>query len=171
VFETLRNFAEIGIAIAGFSGITAAIGSRSLTSWSPAERMQMLSLLETAGLVVFFSLVPQVLNRVLESDLRLWIVSNGLYALTHVAHTFLAARRGRRLAREDPSSAASATRRYIPLMVGGVALIIVQLVVTAVGDLASLEFVYLLVLGWHACVAAIMFGSLILRAFERGAAE
>jgi len=62
-----------------------------------------------------------------------------------------------------------ATRWYAPLMRGGITLIVVQLVVTAVGDLGSLEFVYLLVLGWHACVSAIMFASLILRAFERGA--
>ena len=51
-------------------------------------------------------------------------------------------------------------------MLGGVALIVAQVVVTATGDLESLEFVYLLVLGWHACVSAIMFGSLILRAFD-----
>jgi len=51
-----------------------------------------------------------------------------------------------------------------------VALIAVQLVVTAVGDLESLEFAYLLVLSWHACVASIMFGSLILREFKRDAA-
>ena len=82
MFETLRNFAEIGIAIAGFSGITAAIGSRSFTSWSSAERMQLLSLLETAGLVVFFSLVPQVLHRILENDSLLWTLSNGLYAMS-----------------------------------------------------------------------------------------
>ena len=30
--------------------------------------------------------------------------------------------------------------------------------------------VYLVVLSWHACVAAIMFGVLILRAFEQDAA-
>lgn len=130
----------------------------------------MLSLLETAGLVVFFSLVPQVLHRVLESDQYLWTVSNGLYATTHVAHSFLAVHRGRSLALREPERAASETRRYSPLMWGGMALIAAQLVVTAVGDLEHLEFVYLLVLGWHACVAAIMFGVLILRAFERDAA-
>ena len=170
MFETLRNFAEIGIAIAGFSGITAAIGSRSLTSWSSAERMQMLSLLETAGLVVFFSLVPQVLHRVLESDQHLWTVSNGLYAMTHVGHCFLAANRGRSLALQQPAGVASETRRYFPLMWGGIALIAIQLIATAVGDLETLEFVYLIVLGWHTCVAAIMFGVLILRAFERDVA-
>lgn len=127
----------------------------------------MLSLLETAGLVVFFSLVPQVLDRLLESDQQLWAVSNGLYAVTHLAHSLLAVRRGRSLEREEPARAALETRRYVPLMWGGMALIVVQLVVTVVGDLRSLEFVYLLVLGWHACVAAIMFGVLILRAFER----
>lgn len=170
MFETLRNFAEIGIAIAGFSGITAAIGSRSLASWSSAERLQMLSLLETAGLVVLFSLVPQVLHRVLESDQHLWTTSNGLYAVTHAAHSLLAVRRGRSIARLGPARAASETRRYAPFMWAGVALIAVQLGVTAFGDLASLEFVYLIVLSWHACVSAIMFGFLILRAFERDAA-
>ena len=166
MFETLRNFAEIGIAIAGFSGITAAIGSRSLESWSPAERMQLLSLLETAGLVVLFSLVPQVLRRVLESDELLWTVCNGLYAATHVAHSLLAVHRGRGLAPEEQARAAQ-TRRFVPLMGVGVALILVQVAVVVVGSLESLELVYLLVLGWHACVSAIMFGLLVLRAFER----
>ncbi len=53
----------------------------------------------------------------------------------------------------------------------GIALIAAQLIVTAVGDLETLEFVYVVVLGWHTCVAAIMFGVLILRAFERDAVE
>jgi len=90
--------------------------------------------------------------------------------MTHVAFSFLAVRRGRSLALQESARAASETRRYAPLMWGGMALIAAQLVITAVGDLESLEFVYLLVLGWHACVAAIMFGALILRAFERDAA-
>ena len=71
---------------------------------------------------------------------------------------------------QEPARAASETRRYVPLMWGGIALVAVQLVVTAIGDLESLEFVYLLVLGWHACVAALMFGVLILLAFEQDAA-
>lgn len=166
MLETLRNFAEVGIAIAGFSGITAAIGSRSFTSWSSVERVQLLSLLETAGLVVLFSLVPQMLRPILDSEQHLWITSNGLYALAHIAHSVLSVRRGRRLSAQAPAQAASLTRRYVALHWTGIGLIVAQLLVVAAGGLRSLQFVYLLVLGWHSCVAAIMFGSLILRAFE-----
>lgn len=82
VFETLRNFAEIGIAIAGFSAIASALSSRISGSWSERDRLALLSLLETSALVVFFALVPQVLRELSSSDHALWVGSNLLYAGT-----------------------------------------------------------------------------------------
>ena len=50
--------AEIGTAIAGFSGIVAVFGARSAGQWTPDERLRLAFLLVCSLTVVFFSLLP-----------------------------------------------------------------------------------------------------------------
>lgn len=68
MFETLRNFAEIGIAIAGFSAIASTLRSRISGSWPEGDRLALLSRLETSALVVFFALAPQVLDQIVKDE-------------------------------------------------------------------------------------------------------
>lgn len=168
--ETLRNFAEIGIAIAGFSAIAAALRSRVSDAWSEAERLALLSLLETSALVVFFALVPQVLGQILTSEHALWVSSNLMYAAVHSFHYFIQVRR------VVPATATGGAPRPVgratgwTLFLGGILLIGAQVALAAYGDLDQLRFIYLLVLTWHSCVAGVMFGTLILRFLRSDAA-
>ena len=47
MFETLQNFAEVSIAVAGFSGIAATLGAASRGSWKEEKRRFFEMLLET----------------------------------------------------------------------------------------------------------------------------
>ncbi len=166
MFETLRNFAEIGIAIAGFSAIAATLRSRVSGPWAEADRLALLSLLETSALVVFFALLPQVLEQIMRNERALWVGANLAYAAAHSFHYVLGARRiiPLRAAGENanPLSTASGT----VLFLGGLLVIAAQVAFAVFGGLDSLRFIYLVSLTWHSCVAGAMFGALILLFLE-----
>ncbi len=163
MFETLRNFAEIGIAIAGFSAIASALRARASAAWSRADRLAFLSLLETSAMVVFFALAPQVLQQIVGDERALWAGSNLAYATVHSLHYVIQTRRLGPLGAADDTLRPVSLRAGGALFVGGILLIAAQLALAAFGDAPQLRFVYLVALGWHACVAGVMFGALILR--------
>lgn len=55
--ETLSTFAEIAVAIAGFSGIVIAFGRRSLGSLTDLERRRLSNLFALSGFVIFSTLL------------------------------------------------------------------------------------------------------------------
>ncbi len=124
------------------------------------------SLLETSALVVFFALIPQVLEQILRNERTLWASCNLAYVATHAFHFFVQVRR------TIPRRAAGEAYRLMArLLFGGAILLIgTQAAVAAVGDCDQLRFIYLVVLTWHSSVAAVMFGTLILRFLESDAA-
>lgn len=166
MFETLRNFAEIGIAIAGFSAIASTLRSRISGSWPEGDRLALLSLLETSALVVFFALAPQVLDQIVKNERALWVSSNLTYVAVHSFHYFIGARRiiPLRAAGETVNPLSPAAGGV--LFVGGILLIGTQIVLSAFGDSDQLRFIYLVALTWHVCVAGAMFGALILLFFK-----
>ena len=166
--ETLRNFAEIGIAIAGFSAIASALTSRMSGSWAEDDRLALLALLETSAFVVFFSLAPQVLGQIVRSERALWVASNLVYAAAHSLHYFVQMRRVMPLTTEGGLPRPVNRSTGWILFVGGILLIGTQLAMVVFGGLDQLRFVYLLVLTWHSCVAGVMFGALILRLVRSG---
>jgi hypothetical protein len=170
MFETLRNFAEIGIAIAGFSAIASALRSRGAGPWSAGDRVAFLSLLETSALVVFFALTPQVLDQIVENEHALWVGSNLAYAATHAVPCFVQVRRiiPLRAAGEAHHPVHRSAGRA--LFLGAILLIVTQVALATFGSSEQLRFVYLVLLAWHSCVAGVMFGALILRFLENDAA-
>ena len=170
MFEALRNFAEIGIAIAGFSAIASALRSRVSGAWSERDRLALLSLLETSALVVLFAIVPQVLDQILRNEHSLWASSNVGYAAIHSFHYFIQVRRiipsravGQAISPVSPFAGGA-------LFLGGILLIATQVALAAFGDSGQLRFIYLVALTWHSCVAGVMFGALILSFLKNDAA-
>ena len=163
MFETLRNFAEIGIAIAGFSAIAATLRSRVSGPWAEADRLALLSLLETSALVVFFALLPQVLEQIVRNERTLWVGANLAYVAAHSFHYFIGARR-LRTGRETINP--MRTWGGLILFLGGMVVILTQAALAAFGGLDSIRFIYLVSLTWHSCVAGAMFGALILLFLE-----
>ena len=170
MFETLRNFAEIGIAIAGFSGITSALRARASGAWSTDDRLALISLLETSALVVLFALAPQVLQPIVEDGDALWVVSNLTYAAVHSLHYVVHASRLWRLGSAGQQLRPVSRPAGWVLFVGGLLLIGTQVGLAFFGGSGQLQFIYLVVLTWHSCVAGVMFGALILRSLGGNAA-
>jgi hypothetical protein len=158
--DTLQNFAEVGVAVEGFSGIVSALSTRTL---SPREYDQLFALLLTSGLVVAFALVPQVLTPLLEEGRQLWLVASVLYLIVHLIHYGLTASK---MLRAISSSQEDTIRKRDAYAAGAVGSILVlgQAAAILFGTASQLRFVYLLVLFWHTGTAMVMFGSLLLRA-------
>lgn len=161
--EKLSTFAEVGVAIAGFSGVVAALGRNSFDSWPLAKRRIMALLLETSGLVVAFSIVPLVLEELQFSERVLWRTSAGLYVAAHLGHAVILARRGTRLVSHLTLVRARWYAAAVPVL-------LLQGVSVVVGGLVLLKSVYLLALTWHVLGSAVAFAILLTGRFDQDAA-
>ena len=92
--ETLRTIAEIGIALAGFTGVVAVLGRRSRGDWSPLETLRLHILIQTSLLVVFLSFLPILLLRAASAEMA-WRTANGACGLALVVTTYVIATRWR----------------------------------------------------------------------------
>ena len=160
MLDTLRNFAEVGIAVAGFSAIVSALSSRSLNA---RERDHLVALLQTSGLVVAFALVPQVLATILKDPHTLWMAAGFFYFVVHLVHFGMT---GSKMVRAVRSGRPDAIRKRDVYVLGTIAslLLLAQMGTVAFGYEDQMRFVYLLVLLWHTGIAMAMFGSLLVRA-------
>ncbi len=154
MLDTLQNFAEVGVALAGFSGIVSAVRARSL---SPRERDHLVALLMTSGIVVAFALVPQVLTPLLEEGRQLWFVSSLLYFVVHLIHYGLTASK---MLRAIASSRQDTIRKRDAYAAGTIAsvLLVGQAAAILFGTAPHLRFIYLLILLWHPGIAMARFG-------------
>jgi hypothetical protein len=66
IVELLIGLAEISIALAGFTGVVVAFGSRSEGSWHPGDRLRLVFLLAHAAI---------------DDPQRGWALMSGLWAL------------------------------------------------------------------------------------------
>jgi hypothetical protein len=82
--DTLQTFAEVGIALTGFTGIVVVVGRRSRGDWSPVELGQLHDLLWASLNVVCFAFLPLVVFRVMTAD-AMWRALSGAFALGDIA--------------------------------------------------------------------------------------
>jgi hypothetical protein len=90
--DFLIALAQIGVAIAGFSGIVAVVGARSAGQWRPDDRLRLAFLLVCSLTVVFFSLLPFAMTALHLPDTVLWRSTSGLLAVWLVLANILAFR-------------------------------------------------------------------------------
>ena len=168
MLNTLQNFAEVGVAIMGFSGIVTALYSRSEVAWTPRERDHLLSLLQTSAMVVAFALVPQVLIAYFDEGRVLWLQASSLYLFAHLTHYFLVAKKMRRAISLNRSYS---IRKRDAIVSGAVAsiLIIGQALAIIYGSVTQMHFAYLVVLFWHTASAVLMFCTLLIRVMPKPA--
>lgn len=82
----LTTVAEVSIALAGFTGVVAVLGNRRKHDWTPEERLQLRTLVETSLTALFASFVPGVLFLVLESEPAVWKGANLFLGALHGAN-------------------------------------------------------------------------------------
>jgi hypothetical protein len=72
---------EIGIGIAGFSGVIVALTVSSSQKWHAGRRITLNMLLVSSGVAVFFSLLPFFLFEIGVTEPVVWTIASGLFAL------------------------------------------------------------------------------------------
>ncbi len=80
--ETLVGIAEIAVALAGFTGVVVAFGSRSHGSWHPGDRLRLNFLLESSLSAGGFALLTLVLIQMFPQSASVpWATASTLWAL------------------------------------------------------------------------------------------
>lgn len=78
----LIAFAEIGIALAGFSGVVVAFGSRSVGKWHHGDRLRLNFLLESSLTAGAFALLTLLMLSIQPAPSAVaWVVVSILWAL------------------------------------------------------------------------------------------
>jgi hypothetical protein len=80
--ETLVGIAEISVALAGFTGVVVAFGSRSHGNWHPGDRLRLNFLLESSLTAGAFALLTLVLVQVSPQSASIsYATASALWAL------------------------------------------------------------------------------------------
>ena len=85
--DLLTVMAEVGIALAGFTGLVVVLGRRAHGDWTPAERTQLAILLQTSLAAVFFALLPLLIPRLPFPETAVWRTLTGILSLAMSAMT------------------------------------------------------------------------------------
>ena len=79
VVELLIGIAEIATALAGFTGVVVAFGSRSQGSWHPGDRLRLGFLLEASLTAGGFALLTLLLLSMLDDRAMTWRIASALW--------------------------------------------------------------------------------------------
>ena len=156
--DILATTAEVSIGLAGFGGIVAGLGYRTRGEWSPDDRTRLLVMARISLIVVFASLLPQVLSYF---TTPVWRLSSALYlvpATYNLAHQAWINRRG----------VPEGYSWSIALLMGLIQLSIVVLLAVASSGFAphDSEGVYVLALLLMLLGAALLFSRLLATSFR-----
>ena len=80
----LTSAIEVGIALAGFSGIVAVLDQRRQGGWRNADKLRLQLLLQTSFSAVLFSMLPLFLLSMRLMPSSVWRLSSGIW-LTYIA--------------------------------------------------------------------------------------
>lgn len=79
--SALGSAIEVAIAIAGFSGIVAAVGQRGAGHWNEADQLRLRILLTASGAGMGFAFLPFLLVDLIDPSL-VWRIASGLLAVS-----------------------------------------------------------------------------------------
>lgn len=146
-YELLQTIGEVAVALVGFSGVVAVLGHRGRGSWSPAELLQLRTLVEPGLVALFGSLLPGTVRLAFESEAMVWRLSSATLALLGVAGVVAFVARSR---------SATTTHGQRVLLVLAVLAVGAQMLAAA-GVLVQYELVFVLGLMLALVVAAYNF--------------
>src|SRR4030095_7834119 len=148
----LTTLAQLGVALAGFSGVVVALGARARGQWSSRERGLLLVLLERRGAVVLWRLLPLLFLAAELAEPMVWFLSSTSWVIVQGAYLV----RGVGLFAKNPS--VRRERILSILFVGTVAALAVQIT-----NLVWLRVAWphLAAITWHLAVSFVVFGQLL----------
>ena len=116
----LTSAIEVGIALAGFSGIVAVLGRRNQGSWSSAEKLRLQLLLQTSFSAVLFAMLPLFLLSMKITESSIWRLSSGIWLIYIVIEATM---RIREISRIRAESAEPFPRAYFAFIASGLLLV------------------------------------------------
>ncbi len=144
--DVLLTFAQAAMVIAGFGGVVVTFNDKSDT-WGDWDRIHFRSILDVSGIIIFFSVLPIVLQSLFDAE-KSWQISILLFALVH-AVTIISYR-----VSVEPESI---PRIFMRIHIVAGAIILSQLVCGALGDQGLIQVTYSLGLFWLVGVGGWLF--------------
>ena len=145
--EILQTISQVAAALAGFSGVVAAIGHRGSRAWTSEEILQLRTLVEPSLVALFGSFLPGTLLLAFDSEPLVWRLSSGILGLLGVAA-------GAAFVMRSRFATATSGQRVFLVLVG---LAIVALLLAAAGILRQHELIFVVGLVLALAVAAYNF--------------
>ena len=139
-FDSLEIFAEIGIALAGFSGVAAAIAGRSTVGLLPRQRPGFWSVIACGLAAAMGALIPQAVSNFGVAELTVWRVGCLAFAILFVIAWVVLWRYHQRLNREGTPSPFA---RAYPISGVIVAALALSLLLAATGLLSAFAAYYM----------------------------
>lgn len=93
--SVLSSSIEVGIGIAGFAGIVAAIRQRDVGAWSARDRITLQALFGSSGLAILFGLLPGILQEVPIPQAQTWRTVSACQIVWFIVVGFLRTRQMR----------------------------------------------------------------------------
>ena len=122
--EILTLFGEIFLALAGFTGIVAALGQRSEGKWRPIDVVRFRGLLEGSLAGLFFSVIPFGFYYFGVAERIIWSICSGFLAVYIVYALVKNVRKHRALrASSDPDFVPGVRRFLVVLAIPVVAIL------------------------------------------------
>jgi hypothetical protein len=147
----LLTLAEVGIAFAGFTGLVGVLGGPRMQVHPIVHHVRFRGMIESALILVLFSIAPLVFGALGLVELNVWRVSSGLLATVWLSQVAIVIRRMRLLPAQFSRIAS------IPIF-GIIAVANVLLLANTAGFLRHhAAAAYLLVLSLLLVLAAILF--------------
>jgi hypothetical protein len=153
VTDLLVTLAQLGVALAGFSGIVVVLGARASGQWSARERQLLSVLLAASGAVILWSLLPLLLLASELPERRVWLISSGTWAMGQVV---VLALRSRQVVR-DRGARGQDRILLVSAFLGGVAALGVQLVNLRL----TVAWPHLTGVAWHLALSFLVFVRLL----------
>jgi len=82
--DILILFAELAVALAGFTGVVGALDRRGFSRWSPPRRGFFANLLVASFLALFWSVLPLVISNAGVAASRTWGLCSAIWVLVMI---------------------------------------------------------------------------------------
>jgi hypothetical protein len=151
--DLLATLAELGVALAGFSGIVVVLGARETLEWSSRDRQLLSALLATSGGVILWSILPLLLLVAELPDRTVWLLSSGSWS---IGQFVVLAIRARQFSRE-PETRIQERGFAMLAFSGGITALAVQLVNLWLG----VAWPHLAAVVWHLALSFLVFVRLL----------
>lgn len=145
--EILQTISQVAAALAGFSGVVAALGHRGSRTWSSEEILQLRTLVEPSLVALFGSFLPGILHLAFDSEPLVWRLSNAALGLLGVVA-------GAAFIARSRFASATIGQRVFLVPVG---LAVIALLLAAGGVLRQYELIFVIALILALAVAAYNF--------------